>query len=332
MRRVIDVLPGDGRIAPTTPADTELGAVAAASSDAAREYQRGNKAPSTRRAYRGDWKRFVEWCDLVLDEPMPAAPVVVANYLAHLAKSGKKVPTIHKALAAITFAHRLADQPFDRRNKIIQETLGGIERDIGTAPKKKAALEDGGLRLVLAGISTTTMRALRDRSLLLVGWFSSCRRSEIAALNLADVAFTDEGIRLTIRKSKTDQIAAGREVGIPYAGDHTLCPVRALKAYLEATGIESGPLFRDIRAGTIRGGICAETVANIVKRACRRAGIDEKDYGGHSLRSGFVTTAFRRGKSLASVARQTGHKSMTVLLGYERHATLFVDNAAAGLL
>ncbi len=300
--------------------------------DDAQAFLRAQKAPSTRRAYRGDWPRFSDWCAQAGVASLPAPPAVVADYLAHLAKSGKKTSTIDRALAAICFAHRLADQPFDRRQAAVQGTLAGIHRELGVAPVKKHAIEDVQLRRMLAGIPTRTKRDMRERALLLVGWFSACRRSELAALEVSDAVFVDEGLRLTIRHSKTDQTRKGREVGLPYAGAHDLCPVRTLRAYLDATGITEGPLFRDIRAGTVRGGICAATVADIVKRACRKAGLDEADFGAHSLRAGFVTAASKRGKPMESIARQTGHESMQVLKGYIRHATVFIDNAAAGLL
>jgi integrase len=175
---------------------------------------------------------------------------------------------------------------------------------------------------------------LRDRALVTLGWLGAFRRSELVALDVGDVRFTDEGLIVRLATSKTDQEGQGVEKGIPYAGNPATCPVRSLRAWLEAARLESGPLFRPVtRHGQLgERRLSDRAVALVVKRLAARAGLEPAVFAGHSLRAGFATTAAQRGKSLDAIMRQTGHKSERVARGYIRHATLFTDNAATGLL
>jgi integrase len=202
------------------------------------------------------------------------------------------------------------------------------------APRKKAPVCDDELR-ALVGTLGVDLMGLRDRALLTLGWFSAGRRSEIVGLHVEDVAFVREGIRLTVRRSKTDQEARGVVKGVPYAGDPAVCPVRALRAWLEAARLEKGPIFRAIigRRGEVADrGLHAQEVARIIKRGAARVGLTSECFGGHSLRAGFVTTAAKKGKSLDAIMRQSDHRSERIVRGYIRHATIFDDNAATGLL
>lgn len=300
--------------------------------DAAQGFVDQARAANTRRAYAGDWRRFCAWASQHDVQVRPAAPEHVGLYLAHLASSGRKVATIDRALAAIAVAQPNGSGRLLRQHPAVREVLRGIHRTHGVAPSKKAALDIELLQQVMATVPNVGLTGLRDRALLLLGWFLASRRSELVALDLADVVEVREGLAVTIRRSKTDQEGQGRLVGVPFAGNADLCPIRALRAYLEAAAITDGPLFRDVRAGRVRGRIAAATVAAVVKRACARAGLDPDAFGGHSLRAGFITGALRRGRSLEAVMAHTGQRSERVARGYKRDATVFVDNAAAGLL
>jgi integrase len=215
-----------------------------------------------------------------------------------------------------------------------ESALSGIRRrTIGAAAvRKKAATSD--IVLGMVGGKGTSLRELRDRAILLLGFSGAFRRSELLALNLGDIEWTTEGALVTIRRSKTDQEGVGRRVGIP-RGD-IACPVTALGAWIEAAGIGEGAVFRRVfnrraqRVGVQR--LAARNVASVVKAAAAKLGLDPATFGGHSLRSGLVTTAVKRGVNLMKVCDQTGHKSLEMLRVYSRDAELFAGNAAAGLL
>jgi integrase len=212
--------------------------------------------------------------------------------------------------------------------------MAGIRRRLAGAPvAKKAPAKDDELA-ALVGTLSADLAGLRDRALLTLGWFTACRRSELVALKHEDLEFAPEGLRVFVRRSKSDQEGHGLEKGVVYAGNHALCPVRALKAWLDASGITTGAVFRAIdRHGKMsEKRLSDRSVARIVQRAAERAGLDPKRYGGHSLRAGFVTTAAKKGKSLDAIMRQTGHRSVAVVRGYIRHATVFDDNPSSGLV
>jgi integrase len=301
--------------------------------ESARGYAAESLAANTRAAYEADWKTFAAWCALNGLACRPAPPAVVATYLAHLADQGRRVSTIERALAGIAHAHRSAGYTFARSDLPIPDVLAGIRRRLGVAPSKKKPLDDHDLR-ALVGTLGVDLIGLRDRALLTLGWFTAGRRSEIVGLRVEDVAFVREGIRLTLRRSKTDQEGRGIEKGVPYAGDPAACPVRALRAWLDAARLEKGPIFCAVlgKGEIAERALHAQEVARIVKRGAERVGLDPESFGGHSLRAGFITTAARKGKSLDAIMRQSGHRSERVARGYIQHATLFDDNAAAGLL
>ena len=172
---------------------------------------------------------------------------------------------------------------------------------------------------------------VRDRALLLVGFAGAFRRSELVSLNVRDLKFTNDGLTVTLRRSKTDQEGSGRKVGIPYGSSPETCPVRSLRAWLEASGIESGPVFRPInRHGQIRPSRLSDrAVALIVKRAAEAAGKDPAEFAGHSLRSGLATAAAIGGASERAIMKQTGHRSTAMVRRYIRDGSLFRENAAA---
>jgi integrase len=289
------------------------------------------RAANTRRAYASDCRAFVDWCNREGYDAIPAAPATLVRYVSYLERLGRKAATIGRALAAISVAHQARDIASPTSHRLVRNALKGMRRRIGTAPVQKAPVlgEDLGALLGTFGVD---LPGLRNRAMVTLGWFGALRRSELVALDVPDVAFVAEGLVLTLRRSKTDQEGKGAEKGIPFAKDQARCAVRAVRAYLDAARLEAGALFRSVsRTGQLGPRLSDRAVARLVQTAARRAGLDARRFGGHSLRAGFATTAARKGKSLDAIMKQTGHRSERVARGYIRHATLFQGNAAKGL-
>ena len=263
-----------------------------------------------------------------------AAAESVAAFLAAQASLSRKSSTLGRRLAAIKYFHGIAGEPSPTGDEKIKATLSGIRRSIGSAPvRKRAATSD----IVLGMVGTAgsdTLRQLRNRAILLVGFASAMRRSELVDLNVEDLQWTAEGVLIRIRKSKTDQEGIGASVAVPKG--ETACPVAALRAWLDAAGIAEGPVFVRIlnkRAQRVTGRrLAARNIASIVKQNAARLGFDAATFGAHSLRSGLVTSAVKRGVNLLKICDQTRHKSVEMLRVYCRDAELFNGNAAAGLL
>jgi len=294
-------------------------------------YARAEKAVATRRAYRSDFGLFRTWCDAKGVPALPAEPSTVAAYLASEADRGTRPSTISRRLAAIRYAHKLAGLEPPTDSDAVRATLRGIRRTAGNAPaRKEPATADKILAMVaLAGDGA---KDLRDRALLLLGFAGAFRRSELVALDVADIEFCDGGLRVTIRKSKTDQEGLGATIAI--VPGCVACPVEATAKWIEVAGITEGPLFRPTgRGGKISNRRLSDrAVAEIVKNYARRVGLNAGDFSGHSLRSGFLTSAARRGASIFKMMDVSRHKSVDTLRGYVRDAELFRDHAGSGLL
>jgi len=300
--------------------------------EAVRQYARASKAPNTVRAYRSDLGDFTMWCTDHRLSPIPATPETVALYITALAEAGAKPSTIQRRLSALSQAHQLSGhEPSPTQSPIVRTTMAGIRRTLGMAPAQKAAVVTAELRVLLAVTPADTLAGLRDRALLLIGFAGGFRRGELVALDVEDVEETDDGLRIGIRRSKTDQEAAGREVGIPRGQRPETDPVRALRAWRGAAGVDSGPLFRPVnRHDTVQDRrLTPEGVAMVVKRAAERAGLDPTRYAGHSLRSGLATAAAAGGAPERAIMRQTGHRSVEMVRRYIRAGSLFQENAAA---
>ncbi len=298
----------------------------------AQHYAVDCRAASTRRAYLTDFATFEAWCAQHGLVAMPTTPATVAVYLSALADLGRRPTTIERALTGIAHAHRSHGYPWQRAHPTIVTVMAGIRRRLGVAPSQKAAVVDHELGVMLRALGKGRT-ALRDKAVLTLGWWGAFRRSELVSLTLRDVTRAPEGLVVTLRKSKGDQEGRGLLKGIPYATDPVFCPVRALEAWLREANITEGPLFRAIdQHGNISARALGDrAVALIVQRAAERAGLDPKRLAGHSLRSGFATTAARQGRSLDAIMRQTLHKCERVARGYIRHAKVFEGNAAIGL-
>ncbi len=264
---------------------------------------------------------------------MPAAPETVALYLAARADTLKPA-TLGRRLAAIAKAHQAAghDSPASMRHASVSEVIKGIRRTKGVAQDRKAPLLAAQLIRALATMRTDLV-GLRDRALLLVGFAGAFRRSELVALDVADVHAGEDGLTITLRRSKVDQEGAGRKIGIPRGQSQETCPVRALQAWLTSASITEGALFRSVnRHAQVSGRLSDKHVAIAVKHAAAPLGLDAKSFAGHSLRAGLVTSAAIQGRSDRSIMNQTGHRSVAMMWRYLREASLFRDNAASGLL
>jgi len=299
----------------------------------AREYLRAAKSQATLRAYGADWRHFGEWCRQKGLSALPASPDTVALYLGESAATHRP-STLARRLTAINKVHRAAGHPAPAaaEHLSVGETLKGIRRVHGTEQVGKQPLFTNDLRAMVDALPCGLI-GVRDRALLLVGFAGAFRRSELAAVQVEDVQETKEGILIRIPRSKTDPEAKGREAALPYGSTPETCPVRAFRAWIEAAGLKSGPLFRRIdRHGHLnRRELHKDSVGLIVKRAARAAGLDPMIYAGHSLRAGFCTQAYRNGAREFDIMRQTGHRSLDTLRRYIRGRVLFRDNAAAKL-
>jgi integrase len=326
----------------------------------AKEYARAAKAKNTSRAYTSDIKDFAIYCDARNECSLPASPQIVARYLTDLAstKSVKKHPrarssemveasvaTISRRMVAIAQAHKNAGLPNPVADPVVRAVFQGIKRTHGTAQNKKTALTADLLKEALATIDagdTPTLKGLRDRALLLLTWFTACRRSEIAALNLEDLRFERNGLAVTIRRSKTDQTGEGRTIGLPSIPDKGLDPTSAVAAWIAASGISTPggtaqgnalgvtPLFRSVdRHGNLGDRISPQDVARLVQRVTDAAGIDG-DFAAHSTRSGYITTAASTpGVTEQAIQTVSGHKSVAILRGYVQKANVFTDSPAS---
>lgn len=289
---------------------------------------KASRADSTQRAYRRGFEHFTAWCELQGIVYLPATPETVAGYIADMAEEGRAVSTINQRVAAIRFAHRAAGVESPTNSLLVETTMGGIRRTIGVAQKGKDPLTTPELTSMVANLPNTLM-GTRDKALLLVGYAGAFRRSELVGLDFEDISFQRDGVKLLLRKSKTDQEGEGRQIAIVYGKQLATCPVRALKAWLAASGITSGPLFRSMnRGGSIKKRLGGKDVARMIKRAAKEAGLDAVKYSGHSLRAGLATAAARAGASERLIMKQTGHKDERMVRKYIREGELFQQNVS----
>jgi site-specific recombinase XerD len=296
----------------------------------AETYIRRARAGNTVKAYRSDWTSFEAFCRGRELASLPAAAATVAAYAVESARR-LKAKTIERRLSAISQAHQIAGHASPIEDKIVRMVMAGIRRVKGTAQQGKEPLSGELLREMFQN-APNDLRSIRDRALLLVGFAGAFRRSELVELRYQDVRFTDEGLIVTIPKSKTDQEGEGQTVGIPYGSHLESCPVRALQAWLDKSNITHGYLFTAIgRWGGETTGkpICDHQLARIIKRLAAGAGLDPQSFSGHSLRSGLATSAAEGGASERAIMDQTRHRSLKQVRKYIRRGSLFRDNAAA---
>jgi len=298
---------------------------------AALTYAERSLSASTRRGYARDLAAFQVWCQARAVTALPAAPQTLAAYLADLALTDRPA-TIGRKLAAIAVAHRDTGLESPTEHGMVKRTIAGIRRAKGTAPHQKSALLVEDLRRIVAPLGTSLLDR-RDRALILLGFAAALRRSELLALRVADVRFEEEGLVLTLRRSKTNQEGRLETIAVAYGSDMATCPVRALRAWLAAAGLVAGPLFVGL---TPQGGLRTvalgdRMVAHVVKRRCKAVGIEPSEVAGHSLRRGFATAAARAKKPDRMIKRHGRWKSTAMLDRYIEDGTRWDDNASAGL-
>lgn len=300
--------------------------------EAAHEYAKHSKTTNTRRGYSSDWNIFCSFCETHGLTPLPAAPEVVALFLTSEAKKGRKSSTLQRRISSISQAHQVAGLESPTKTMAVDSVWAGIRKKHGTAQQgvMPALIDD--IRAMVDTLPDSLL-GIRDRALLLVGFASAVRRSELVSFDVPDVEETRDGLVLTLRKSKTDQEGEGRKIGIPYGSYADTCPVRAYREWIEASRIVSGPIFRSVdRHGNLKSKrLSDKTVALVVKRCAEAANLDPKKYAGHSLRSGLATAAAIAGKSERAIMEQTGHKSVNMVRRYIRDGNLFRENAAASI-
>lgn len=304
----------------TRPADTVMQYLTGKGCDASvRKYLDAALADNTLRAYRADLKHFIAWGGTI-----PARPAQVARYIAHYAMQLANA-TLMRRLVSIARAHVAKGLASPTNSEIVRATLKGVRRSRGCAVRQVAPLQKAQVLQMVRGLRG--LRGLRDTALLLIGFASAMRRSELVSLDVEDVVFSEAGAILRLRRSKTDQEGQGREIAIPRVrGRH--CPCRSLMTWIEASGITCGALFRQVNRfdQLLPQRLSAQSVALIVKRRAVGAGFDPEMFSGHSLRAGFVTNAANGGASSESIRTQTGHTSDAMLQRYIRNSQLFTNN------
>ncbi|MCW2242289.1 tyrosine-type recombinase/integrase [Azospirillum canadense] len=318
---------------PVPPAPPTASGALERSVDRARAYAAQARAANTARAYRAAWDAFVGWCAARALDPWANDPAAVALFLADEAAAGRKMSTLRLRLAAIAANHRAIGTPLDTRDARLRAVLAGVARVHGSRPRQAAPLRPAQLRDMVAALPGTPAGA-RDRALLLLGFAAALRRSELVALERADVRRDERGLLLLIRASKTDQGGEGQEVAVPKGRSAATCPVAALDAWLAVRGDGPGPLLRAVsKAGRVlERGLHPGTVADVVKAAAWRIGLDPALLSGHSLRAGLATAAAAQGAQLHQIMKQTRHKSADVARTYIREAELWQDNVAGLVL
>lgn len=288
------------------------------------------RAPSTRKAYVQDAQVFVQWCQQQQRVSLPATPETVADFLSAQAQQGCANATLRRRVAAIRFFHTSANFESPTQSELVSSTLKGIRRTIGAAQEKKAALTVDKMYQVLAQCNTKTLTGKRDKALLLLGFAGALRRSELVALDWSDLEFVPEGLRITIRQSKTDQEQQGQTIAIP---NGRLNVATVLQDWLYHAAITEGAVFRSInKVGRVGKRLSDKTVYNVVKHYTAKAGLDPNLFGAHSLRSGFITTAAENGANLFKIMDVSRHKSVQTVQGYVRYAELFKDHAGSSFL
>lgn len=281
----------------------------------------GAFASNTRAAYAADWRDWAAWCERAGRAALPADPAVVRDYLLELAAS-RKMATVRRRVAAIAAVSRLKGLPFDRGGALLTTLLKRLAREHGTAQHGRAPLLTGDIRALLK-VMPATLQGLRDRAVLLLMFAAALRRSEVVALDVSDLDWRRDGLVLAIRRSKGDQDAEGQSVGVVYGRRESTCPVRALKRWLEASGIADGPVFRPARGTKILPRrLTDEVVYLAIKKYGARAGLDASQLGGHSPRAGHVTQALDDGADPTTVQATLRHQRLETTLRYDRSGPL----------
>ena len=276
---------------------------------------KNSKANNTLRAYQSDFRDFSGFCSKNGFSSIPTQPKVIALYITHLSKSSK-FSTLKRRIASISVIHKLKGHYLDTKHPIIMENLHGIKRTLGSRQKAKKPLLINDLKLIIKAIDK---EKIRDKALILLGFAGGFRRSELVNILHEDIEFVPEGIKILIKRSKTDQSGEGIVKAIPYFDNQEFCPVLILRDYInkKISKKNEDKIFS----------ISDKSVALIIKKYAQKAGLDSSKYAGHSLRSGFATTAAEFGAEERNIMAMTGHKTTQMVRRYIQEANLFKNNA-----
>ena len=280
---------------------------------------RNSKSKNTLRAYKADYNDFALFCSKNNLQSMPTKPQIMALYLTHLSKS-LKYSTLKRRLASISILHKMKGHYIDTKHPIIMENLMGIKRTIGSHQKSKKPLLINDLKSLIEAIHQSKekdIRKIRDKALVLIGFSGGFRRSELVNIEYEDIEFVLEGVKIFVKRSKTDQSGEGMIKAIPYFDNENFCPVKALKKWIEIIDLRNDKIFN----------ISDKNVALIIKKYANYAGLDSHRYAGHSLRSGFATSTAESGAEERNIMAMTGHKSTEMVRRYIKEANLFKNNA-----
>ena len=291
-----------------------------------------SKAFNTVRAYKSDFKDFGLFCVKNGFKSLPSEPKIVSLYLTYLSTKEAKMSTLKRRLVSIGVIHKLKGYYLDIKHPSIIENLMGIKRRKGSIQRGKKPLLINSLKLIINVIDENKVeeiKKLRDRSIILIGFSGGFRRNEIVSLDYDDLDFVTEGLKINIKRSKTDQFGEGSIKALPYFDNSQYCPVISLKRWIDIAKINSGSLFRRFSKGLklTENRLTDQTIALLIKKYLELAGIDSKNYSGHSLRSGFATSAAESGAEERSIMTMTGHKSTEMVRRYIKEANLFKNNA-----
>jgi len=299
--------------------------------EATLENLKSSKANNTLRAYKSDFKDFGAFCSRHGLSSLPTEPKIVSLYLTHLSKNSK-ISTLRRRLVSISMVHKLKGHYLDTKHPIIVENLMGIRRVKVSIQKGKKPILINHLKLIINSINeqnSNNTKKLRDKAIILIGFGGGFRRTELISIDYEDLEFVPEGLKIIVRKSKTDQFGEGMIKGLPYFDDQNYCPVINLRNWLEISKIKSGPIFRRFSKGSVLtdNRLTDQSVVLLIKEHLRLAGIENKNFAGHSLRSGFATVAADAGADERSIMAMTGHKTTQMVRRYIREANLFKNNA-----
>ena len=292
---------------------------------------KSSKAANTLRAYKSDFKDFGAFCAKHSFNSMPTEPKIVSLYLTHLSKSSK-MSTLRRRLVSISMVHKIKGHYLDTKHPVIIENLMGIKRLKGTIQKGKKPILINHLKSIINVINEQKFEEIkkaRDKSIVLIGFGGGFRRTELVSLDHEDLEFVAEGLKITIKRSKTDQFGEGMTKGLPYFDNEVYCPVSNLKKWLELSKIKDGPIFRRFAKGLsiTKNRLTDQTVVLLIKNYLSLAGIDNSNFSGHSLRAGFATVAAESGADERSIMAMTGHKTTQMVRRYIREANIFKNNA-----
>ena len=283
------------------------------------ENLKNSKAINTLRAYKADFKDFSLFCRRNNFNSLPSDPKILTLYLTDLSKKCK-YSTLKRRIASISVVHRLKGHYIDTKHPLIIENLLGIKRRLGTSQKSKKPLLINDLKTIIQAINQSKikyLRKVRDKALILVGFSGGFRRSELVNINYEDIEFVSEGVKIFVKRSKTDQSGEGMIKAIPYFMNEDYCPVKSLKTWVNQSNVKDGKIFN----------ISDKGVALTIKKYVNLAGLDETRYSGHSLRSGFATTTAEHGAEERNIMAMTGHKTTQMVRRYIKEANLFKNNA-----